>query len=303
MVRSRVRLSGHASSSASEATRARFDRSAEFARVCPGGAEVQRVACWSVSQHRITVAGGVGLRVRRARTWRRRRRRSATRNARADGKRRQGAFRVGLLSGMSAGAAVQCCMFPLNTIKTRLQARPAGAGSILAQRRTIFRGLYRGFFVDTFGSIPGTGVFMATYEVLKASGAVAPGVAAPCAAFAGSLLTAPCDAIKQRMRVNPAPHRPRELTAALLLAFPDQSPLRWIPPVPHARLTLRHHPDHRLRDAQALALPNCGTRSSKDVARARRVGRRGWRAGGPRYHPARHGAHRGSVRHQHWAKM
>ena len=60
---------------------------------------------------------------------------------RADGKRRRGAFRVGLLSGMSASAAVQCCMFPLNTIKTRLQARPAGAWSILAQRLTIFRGL------------------------------------------------------------------------------------------------------------------------------------------------------------------
>ena len=139
----------------------------------------------------------------------------ASRPPRADGKRRRSAFRVGLLSGMSASAAVQCCMFPLNTIKTRLQARPAGAGSVLAQRRTIFRGLYRGFFVDTFGSIPGTGVFMATYEVLKASGAVAPGVAAPCAAFAGSLLTAPCDAIKQRMQVNPARTVRGELTAAL----------------------------------------------------------------------------------------
>jgi solute carrier family 25 S-adenosylmethionine transporter 26 len=92
-------------------------------------------------------------------------------------------------------------MFPLNTVKTRLQAR-APEVSLKTLRRTLFRGLYSGFFVDTLGSVPGTGVFMATYEALKSAGVVPPAVAATAAGVAGSLLVAPADAIKQRLQVD-----------------------------------------------------------------------------------------------------
>ena len=70
--------------------------------------------------------------------------------------------------------------------------------------RSILRGLYRGFFIDTMGTFPGTGLFMATYEVLKATGALHPTLCAAGASVAGSLFTAPCDAMKQRMQVDPA---------------------------------------------------------------------------------------------------
>ena len=111
------------------------------------------------------------------------------------------AFRVGALSGCAAAFSVQSCMFPLNTVKTRLQARAPGVTKKVLQK-TLFKGLYRGFFIDTLGSVPGTGVFMATYEALKISGAVPPAVAATIAGVAGSLLVAPCDAIKQRLQVD-----------------------------------------------------------------------------------------------------
>ena len=115
---------------------------------------------------------------------------------------RPSAFRVGLLSGCAASFSVQTCMFPVNSIKTRLQARPVGAAGRRFVSRELFRGLYRGFVIDTLGSVPGTGVFMATYEALKSTRAVPAHVAAAGAALAGSLLSAPCDAIKQKMQVS-----------------------------------------------------------------------------------------------------
>ena len=115
---------------------------------------------------------------------------------------RPSAFRVGLLSGCAASFSVQTCMFPVNSIKTRLQARPVGAAGRRVISRELFRGLYRGFVIDTLGSVPGTGVFMATYEALKSTRAVPAHVAAAGAALAGSLLSAPCDAIKQKMQVS-----------------------------------------------------------------------------------------------------
>ena len=122
------------------------------------------------------------------------------------------AFGVGALSGCAAGFSVQTCMFPLNTIKTRLQARAPDV-SLKTLRRTLFRGLYRGFVADTLGSVPGTGVFMATYEALKSANVVPPAVAAAAAGVAGSFLVAPADAIKQRLQVDASKSLRGELAA------------------------------------------------------------------------------------------
>ena len=134
---------------------------------------------------------------------------------------KQSAFKAGLLGGMSAGLTVNFCLFPLNTLKTRLQSRPVGAAMGFADR-SILRGLYRGFLIDTVGTFPGTGLFMATYEVLKATGALHPTLCAAGASVAGSLFTAPCDAMKQRMQVDPRASIRGELSSA----FKSSSPLR-----------------------------------------------------------------------------
>jgi hypothetical protein len=131
------------------------------------------------------------------------------------------ALRVGALGGCAAAFSVQTLMFPLNTVKTRLQARaPHVSKQIL--RKTLFKGLYRGFVIDTLGSVPGTGVFMATYEALKLTGLVPPAVAATVAGVAGSLLVAPCDAIKQRLQVDAT----KTLKGELIGIAKSKSPIR-----------------------------------------------------------------------------
>ena len=57
-------------------------------------------------------------------------------------------FTVGLLSGCAAGLTVNACLFPLNTVKTRLQARAVGSAW---RSPNLFKGLYRGFVIDTLG--------------------------------------------------------------------------------------------------------------------------------------------------------
>ena len=88
--------------------------------------------------------------------------------------------------------------------------------------RSILRGLYRGFFIDTMGTFPGTGLFMATYEVLKATGALHPTLCAAGASVAGSLFTAPCDAMKQRMQVDPS----ATVRGELRVAFKSANPIK-----------------------------------------------------------------------------
>ena len=133
-------------------------------------------------------------------------------------KQRHDAFTVGLLSGCAAGLTVNMCLFPLNTVKTRLQARTVGSAW---RSPTLFKGLYRGFVIDTLGCIPGTGLFMATYELIKSTRAVHMTLGAAGAAAAASLLTAPCDAIKQRLQVNSS----RTLRGELTKVFRSPKPL------------------------------------------------------------------------------
>eukprot|EP00118_Oscarella_pearsei_P012038 m.85498 g.85498 ORF g.85498 m.85498 type:complete len:272 (+) comp36446_c1_seq1:123-938(+) len=70
-------------------------------------------------------------------------------------------FWVPLLAGGAAGTAVDVALFPLDTIKTRLQA-PEGfikAGG--------FRGIYSGLASVATGSAPGAAAFFCSYETVK----------------------------------------------------------------------------------------------------------------------------------------
>ena len=99
---------------------------------------------------------------------------------------------------MSAGLTVNFCLFLLNTLKTRLQSRPSACHGL---RGSLHPRLYRGFLIDTVGTFPGTGLFMATYEVLKATGVAS--ALRGGASVAGS--PSPRRAtVKQRMQVDSA---------------------------------------------------------------------------------------------------
>lgn len=70
-------------------------------------------------------------------------------------------FLVSLISGGIAGTTVDVALYPLDTIKTRLQA-PQGflnAGG--------FRGVYKGLSAAAAGSAPGAALFFSTYEMSK----------------------------------------------------------------------------------------------------------------------------------------
>ena len=70
-------------------------------------------------------------------------------------------FLVSLLSGGIAGTSVDIALFPIDTIKTRLQS-PQGfinAGG--------FRGIYRGVGAAAIGSAPGAALFFSVYETSK----------------------------------------------------------------------------------------------------------------------------------------
>ena len=70
-------------------------------------------------------------------------------------------FVTSLLAGGLAGTSVDVALFPIDTIKTRLQS-PMGFASSGG-----FRGVYRGVLAAAAGSAPGAALFFGTYETAK----------------------------------------------------------------------------------------------------------------------------------------
>lgn len=70
-------------------------------------------------------------------------------------------FTTALLAGGIAGTTVDLTLFPLDTLKTRLQSAQGffAAGG--------FRGIYRGIGSAALGSAPGAALFFCTYEATK----------------------------------------------------------------------------------------------------------------------------------------
>ncbi|KAK3387280.1 mitochondrial carrier domain-containing protein [Podospora didyma] len=73
------------------------------------------------------------------------------------------AFQTALLAGALAGTTVDLSLFPLDTLKTRMQS----AQGFFASGG--FRGIYRGVGSAVVGSAPGAAFFFCTYEATKSS--------------------------------------------------------------------------------------------------------------------------------------
>ncbi|KAI9506044.1 S-adenosylmethionine transporter [Coemansia spiralis] len=119
-----------------------------------------------------------------------------------------------LVAGGFAGIAVDTALFPLDTIKTRLQAK---AGFMASGG---FRGIYSGLSSAIIGSSPGAALFFLTYEQVKAAceRRVAPEyqplvhmAAASAGEVAACLVRVPTEVLKQRLQAN---HH-RSLAAAI----------------------------------------------------------------------------------------
>jgi len=113
-------------------------------------------------------------------------------------------------SGAFAGCVVEAAFYPLDTVKTRLQARRHG------ERVALFRGLYRGIGGNLVGVAPATALFFAAYEPMKAAlasgrdddggggggGVVAHLASGAVAGLVSSVVRVPTEVIKTRRQVG-----------------------------------------------------------------------------------------------------
>jgi len=115
-------------------------------------------------------------------------------------------FVVSLVAGGAAGTAVDISLFPLDTIKTRLQAK----GGFWQSGG--FKGIYNGLFSAALGSAPTAALFFVSYEstkrllnpVVNANNRFEPVthlLAASVGEVAACLLRVPVEVVKQRAQV------------------------------------------------------------------------------------------------------
>lgn len=74
-----------------------------------------------------------------------------------------GGFFVSLLSGAAAGTSTDLVFFPIDTLKTRLQAK----GGVFANGG--YRGVYRGLGSAVVASAPGASLFFVSYDYMKST--------------------------------------------------------------------------------------------------------------------------------------
>jgi len=139
-------------------------------------------------------------------------------------------FLTSLVAGGLAGTTVDLALFPIDTLKTRLQS-PHGflaAGG--------FRGVYRGVVAAAAGSSPGAALFFGTYETMKpvisnlqtqylgessSSPALTHMTAASIGEAAACLVRVPTEVIKSKMQTNAAGASTLTSTIQMVLAEKD----------------------------------------------------------------------------------
>jgi solute carrier family 25 (mitochondrial S-adenosylmethionine transporter), member 26 len=116
-----------------------------------------------------------------------------------------------LAAGATAGCAVEAALYPIDTIKTRLQAMRSGGGFRALLQAGGGRALYAGVWGNLAGVAPASAIFMAVYEPVKQAviaavppeqnflGPLAAGVAA---GVASSVVRVPTEVIKTRMQTG-----------------------------------------------------------------------------------------------------
>lgn len=114
-------------------------------------------------------------------------------------------YTVALLSGGIAGLVVDVSLYPLDTVKTRLQSKDG------FMRSGGFRGIYRGLGPVIVGSVPGASVFFCSYELTKKFGSsnlsqkydpVIQMVAASVSELFACIVRVPVEVVKQRAQAS-----------------------------------------------------------------------------------------------------
>ncbi|XP_054801402.1 S-adenosylmethionine carrier 1, chloroplastic/mitochondrial-like isoform X2 [Prosopis cineraria] len=112
--------------------------------------------------------------------------------------------RDGCIAGGAAGVVVETALYPIDTIKTRLQAARGGG-------KIILKGLYSGLAGNLAGVLPASAIFVGVYEPTKLKlldslpenlSAVAHFAAGAIGGLASSLVRVPTEVVKQRMQTG-----------------------------------------------------------------------------------------------------
>ncbi|KAB2052001.1 hypothetical protein ES319_A12G090200v1 [Gossypium barbadense] len=110
----------------------------------------------------------------------------------------------GIIAGGTAGVVVETALYPIDTIKTRLQAARGGG-------KIVLKGLYSGLAGNLAGVLPASAVFVGVYEPTKQKllklfpenlSAVAHLTAGAIGGIAASLIRVPTEVVKQRMQTG-----------------------------------------------------------------------------------------------------
>uniref|UniRef100_A0A8C4AJS1 Mitochondrial S-adenosylmethionine carrier protein n=1 Tax=Denticeps clupeoides TaxID=299321 RepID=A0A8C4AJS1_9TELE len=127
-------------------------------------------------------------------------------------------FTASLLAGGCAGMCVDLALFPLDTIKTRLQSQQG------FQKAGGFRGIYAGVPSAAAGSFPSAAAFFVTYETSKTlfgdfmAAPMAPVshmMAASLGEVVACLVRVPTEVVKQRTQASPSTNTYRVLLSTL----------------------------------------------------------------------------------------
>lgn len=110
----------------------------------------------------------------------------------------------GVIAGGTAGVVVETALYPIDTIKTRLQAARGGG-------KINLKGLYSGLAGNLAGVLPASALFVGVYEPTKQKllrmlpenlSAVAHLTAGAVGGIAASLIRVPTEVVKQRMQTG-----------------------------------------------------------------------------------------------------
>ncbi|KAK3030459.1 hypothetical protein RJ639_039144 [Escallonia herrerae] len=113
-------------------------------------------------------------------------------------------FFEGFIAGGTAGVVVETSLYPIDTIKTRLQ-EARGGGQI------VLKGLYSGLAGNLVGVLPASALFVGVYEPTKKKllkifpenlSAIAHLTSGAVAGLAASLIRVPTEVVKQRMQTR-----------------------------------------------------------------------------------------------------
>ncbi|RLN34931.1 putative S-adenosylmethionine carrier 2, chloroplastic [Panicum miliaceum] len=110
----------------------------------------------------------------------------------------------GAVAGGAAGVVVETTLYPIDTIKTRLQAAQGGS-------KIQWKGLYDGLGGNIVGVLPASAIFVGVYEPAKRKllellpenlSAIAHLTAGAIGGAASSLIRVPTEVVKQRMQMS-----------------------------------------------------------------------------------------------------